>query len=130
MPRPRIALKLDNRRTFTLKLTPGKHDDLIDWLESIDGGQRHEMMIMALERFASEVEAGRVVASDRVGQIQEDVSTLKSAVAYLTRVLEEKLSGATFNLADYTPELLIEEVGVLTAAEIEAREANMAKVRW
>src|SRR5258708_10763793 len=78
------------RTTLTVKLTPGKDDDLINWLTSIPKGQR-QALVKSLLRDAIQEDCGELSIGRRLVQIGQDTTWLRTALTELPTWMEDLL---------------------------------------
>ena len=80
------------RVTLTVKLTTGKDDDLIDWLDTVPQGQRQS----AVKRLLREAMAAEQdIQAEHTRQMSQDVAWLRGAMTELPTWLEGLLSRLT-----------------------------------
>lgn len=116
------------RVTLTVKLTPGKDDDLIQWLASVPKGRR-QSIIKTMLRETVPHDSSSVDRS--LMQIQQDTSWLREALSELPMWLENLLSNpSALPIQQPVASNTLLRTGKLSTESTTRREKRIAKAAW
>lgn len=115
------------RVTITLKLLPGKDDDLIDWWVSIPAGGRQSLVKGVLRAYAQQT-SGLPPGSPQ----QDDATWIRETLAALPGYLEQVVArvAAAPPILAHKGTLSNPSHTGLTGDEVERRERKIARTRW
>ena len=118
------------RVTLTIKLTAGKDDDLIDWLDTVPQGQRQS----AVKRLLREALAHEQnPQAEHTRQMSQDMAWLRAAMSELPTWLEELLSRLAIVNAVEPPSPLNPKpsrADQLSTEGVTRREKRIANTSW
>ena len=98
-------------------LVPGKHDELIEFMESVPSGMHQRIIIEALSAYANlPLDARR----DPLSQVQRDVAWIRQTIERLPANLASSGAG----------QLTVDPSDPATEAQLQRREERMRRVRW
>jgi hypothetical protein len=119
------------RIPVTIKLTPGKDDDLIAWLASLPKGTR-QAVIKDMLRDAVERGRQEVSVADHLAQIGQDTAWLRTALSEMPVWMEGLLSRIAIvqALEVSPPNSKPIRTGQLSTEGQTRREKRIAKAAW
>jgi hypothetical protein len=117
----------DTRVTHSVKLTVGKDDDLIAWLENVPSGQRNGLLKTILREYMQRATDTGLTA--QIERIERDTVWLRMVLSQLPAQIENVL--ARVAVSPRTEDIQQEPRGSqLSADSTSRRERRIAKATW
>jgi hypothetical protein len=118
------------RVTVTLKLIPGKDDDLIRWWQSSAPGRRNKLLKQVMRAYVSGVSSGET-EQQQLSRIADDTAWLRAALTEMPTHLAQivaHLGAAAAETRPAAPQQGQEDA--LSNEAVQRREKRIARTTW
>jgi len=137
---PKRRPKKRNYRTITFKVYYDTDEDILDWWEGIEAGERSDAIRdLIREQLGQQPQhgAGKIIDLPELMEVRRDTLWIKDALnempAYLERVIQHVTANAQVSVghpARASPEVVAKDEPALTDAETQRRTRRMKGATW
>jgi len=137
---PKRRPKKRNYRTITFKVYYDTDEDILDWWEGIEAGERSDAIRdLIREQLGQQPQrgTGKIIDLPELMEVRRDTLWIKDALndmpAYLERVIQHVATTAQVSVghpARASPEVVAKDEPALTDAETQRRTRRMKGATW
>ena len=137
---PKRRPKKRNYRTITFKVYYDTDEDILDWWEGIEAGERSDAIRDLIREQLGQQPArgaGKIIDLPELMEVRRDTLWIKDALndmpAYLERVIQHVAATAQVSVghpARASPEVVAKDEPALTDAETQRRTRRMKGATW
>ena len=136
---PKRKPKKRSYRTITFKVFYDTDEDILDWWEGIEAGERSDAIRDLIREQLGQPQrrTGKTIDLPELMEVRRDTIWIKDALndmpAYLERVIQQVAATAQVSVghpARASPEVIAEDEPALTDAETQRRARKMKGATW